>query len=194
VAASKPGPFQEFYNALLRKGMRAEMARLTLARKIATIVLIVWKTRSVLRPPTSETTNSMSVSDRIRSISGKFLWRWPLGSRDTLVRERVSAGTLGGLSRDPSPSRITRKSYGPRVPNRTRVANLTTFCFVGFGTARLRRQDATKTAGKENPNRCAITWRQSELLGRLLQASLLTDVYLRFSFCLVRMNALPEEQ
>ena len=29
--------------ALLAKGMRAEMARLTLARKIATIVLIVWK-------------------------------------------------------------------------------------------------------------------------------------------------------
>ena len=43
VAATKPGPFQEFYTALLAKGMRAEMARLTLARKIATIVLIVWK-------------------------------------------------------------------------------------------------------------------------------------------------------
>jgi transposase len=43
VAASKPGPFQEFYTALLTKGMRPEMARLTLARKIATIVLIVWK-------------------------------------------------------------------------------------------------------------------------------------------------------
>jgi hypothetical protein len=33
------------------------------------------------------------------------------------------------------------------------VANLTTFCFVGFGTDRLRRQDAMKTAGRENPNR-----------------------------------------
>ena len=43
VASSKPGPFQEFYTALLTKGMRPEMARLTLARKIATIVLIVWK-------------------------------------------------------------------------------------------------------------------------------------------------------
>jgi transposase len=43
VASSKPGPFQEFYTALLAKGMRPEMARLTLARKIATIVLIVWK-------------------------------------------------------------------------------------------------------------------------------------------------------
>jgi hypothetical protein len=51
--------------------------------------------------------------------------------------------------------------------------NLTTFCFVGFGTDRLRRQDAMKTAGKENLNRCVITWRQTELLERQLQASLL---------------------
>ena len=43
VASSKPGPFQEFYAALLAKGMRPEMARLTLARKIATIAWIVWK-------------------------------------------------------------------------------------------------------------------------------------------------------
>jgi transposase len=43
VASSKPGPFQEFYAALLTKGIRPEMARLTLARKIATIVLVVWK-------------------------------------------------------------------------------------------------------------------------------------------------------
>jgi len=43
VASTKPGPLQEFYAALVAKGMRPEMARLTLARKIATIVLIVWK-------------------------------------------------------------------------------------------------------------------------------------------------------
>ena len=43
VASLQPGPFAEFYAALLAKGMRPEMARLTLARKIATIVLIVWK-------------------------------------------------------------------------------------------------------------------------------------------------------
>ena len=43
IAASKPGPFQEFYAARLAKGMRPEMARLTLARKIAAVTLIVWK-------------------------------------------------------------------------------------------------------------------------------------------------------
>ena len=43
VAAAKAGPFQEFYDALIAKGIRPEMARLTLARKIAAITLIVWK-------------------------------------------------------------------------------------------------------------------------------------------------------
>jgi hypothetical protein len=39
VASSKPGPFQEFYTALLTKGIRPEMARLTLAREIEPISL-----------------------------------------------------------------------------------------------------------------------------------------------------------
>ena len=43
IASVKPGPFQEFYAALLAQGMRPEMARLTLARKMATIVWTVWK-------------------------------------------------------------------------------------------------------------------------------------------------------
>ena len=43
VASSKSGPFQEFYAALVAKGIRPEMARLTLARKIAAIALIIWK-------------------------------------------------------------------------------------------------------------------------------------------------------
>jgi transposase len=42
-ASSARGPFHEFYTALLAQGMKATMARLTLARKIAAITLIVWK-------------------------------------------------------------------------------------------------------------------------------------------------------
>jgi hypothetical protein len=34
--------------------------------------------------------------------------------------------------------------------------NWTTFCFVGFGTDRLRCEEAMKTAGRENPNRRTI--------------------------------------
>jgi transposase len=37
------GLFREFYLALLRKNMQPEMARLTLARKIAAIALKIWK-------------------------------------------------------------------------------------------------------------------------------------------------------
>jgi len=63
VAAAKPGPFQEFYDALVSKGIRPEMARLTLARKIAAITLIIWKKRSALRRPNIlKPTNSLSVS------------------------------------------------------------------------------------------------------------------------------------
>jgi transposase len=37
------GPLQDFYNSLLAKGMKPDMARLTLARKIAAITLALWK-------------------------------------------------------------------------------------------------------------------------------------------------------
>ena len=43
AASAGEGVFGEFYEKLLKKGMRAEMARLTLARKIAAITLHVWK-------------------------------------------------------------------------------------------------------------------------------------------------------
>jgi hypothetical protein len=43
LASVTAGPFQDFYTALLAKGMKVSMARLTLARKIAAITLIVWK-------------------------------------------------------------------------------------------------------------------------------------------------------
>jgi transposase len=42
-ASSGRGPFHDFYAALLAKGMKPEMARLTLARKIAAITLTLWK-------------------------------------------------------------------------------------------------------------------------------------------------------
>ena len=42
-AAAVPGPFQQFYAVLVANGMKPAMARLTPARKIAAITLIVWK-------------------------------------------------------------------------------------------------------------------------------------------------------
>ena len=42
-AAAVPGPFQDFHAGLVARGMKPTMARLTLARKIAAVTLIVWK-------------------------------------------------------------------------------------------------------------------------------------------------------
>jgi transposase len=42
-ASTRPGPLRDFYVARVEKGMRPTMARLTLARKIATITLTMWK-------------------------------------------------------------------------------------------------------------------------------------------------------
>src|ERR1700757_326604 len=43
AASTRPGPLRDFYVALLARGMRPTMARLTLARKMAAISLTVWK-------------------------------------------------------------------------------------------------------------------------------------------------------
>jgi transposase len=42
-ASTSAGPLHDFYESLLAKGRKPTMARLTLARKIAAITLIVWK-------------------------------------------------------------------------------------------------------------------------------------------------------
>ncbi len=43
MASNCAGPFGDFYNALMTKGMKPAMARLTLARKIAAVTLVLWK-------------------------------------------------------------------------------------------------------------------------------------------------------
>jgi transposase len=43
TASRGAGPFHDFYAGLLAKGMEPEMARLTLARKIAAVTLTLWK-------------------------------------------------------------------------------------------------------------------------------------------------------
>ena len=43
AAATRPGPLKDFYDAMVARGMREELARVTLARKIAAVVLRLWK-------------------------------------------------------------------------------------------------------------------------------------------------------
>jgi hypothetical protein len=43
MASTRPGPFQDFYQAALAKGIKPTMARLTLARQIAALTLTLGK-------------------------------------------------------------------------------------------------------------------------------------------------------
>ena len=50
VAGNRSEPYRSYVEGLEKKGMRAEMARLTLARKIAAVALIVWKKGETFDP------------------------------------------------------------------------------------------------------------------------------------------------
>lgn len=43
AATGRPGPLQDFYQAMIARGMREELARVTLARKLAALTLRLWK-------------------------------------------------------------------------------------------------------------------------------------------------------
>ena len=44
AATARPGPLQDWYQGLLARGMREELARVTLTRKLAALTLRLWKT------------------------------------------------------------------------------------------------------------------------------------------------------
>jgi hypothetical protein len=50
AATVRPGPLQDFYQALIRRGMREELARVTLARKLAALTLRLWKKGAAYDP------------------------------------------------------------------------------------------------------------------------------------------------
>jgi transposase len=43
AATARPGPFRDFYQASLARGVREELAKVTLARKIVSVTLRLWK-------------------------------------------------------------------------------------------------------------------------------------------------------
>jgi len=44
AATARPGPLQDFYKGMIARGMREELARVTLTRKLAALTLRLWKT------------------------------------------------------------------------------------------------------------------------------------------------------
>ena len=103
----KPGPFQEFYAALLGKGMRPEMARLTLARKIATIVLIVWKRGVCFDANHPYNALFVDVADDSECVVGDPEVKQTLLSPAPAVRDRLHACNPGSVpvSRSEDPGR-----------------------------------------------------------------------------------------
>jgi transposase len=57
AAESRPGPLKDFRDGLIARGLREELARVTLARKLAAITLRLWKTGE-LYDPTKLTTQA----------------------------------------------------------------------------------------------------------------------------------------
>src|SRR6266851_2981226 len=43
AATARPGPLQDFYHGMLARGIREELARVTLTRKLAALTLRLWK-------------------------------------------------------------------------------------------------------------------------------------------------------
>ena len=58
AAAAKPGPLKDFYDACVARGAREELAKVTLARKISSIALRLWKKGELWNPDklTTQTT------------------------------------------------------------------------------------------------------------------------------------------
>ena len=50
AAATWPGPLHDFYERMVLHGMREELARVTLARKLAAVLLHLWKTGETYDP------------------------------------------------------------------------------------------------------------------------------------------------
>jgi transposase len=58
AAATRPGPLKDCYDAMVARGTRSDLAMVTLARKIASITLTLWKKGELWDPKklTTQTT------------------------------------------------------------------------------------------------------------------------------------------
>ena len=87
------GPFQEFYTALVARGMNPHLARLTLARKIAAMTLLIWKKgvrfdAEYLKPQAACTMRSVSEKRVNRDLSKYANGR-------TLIRRHARGEVVG---------------------------------------------------------------------------------------------------
>ena len=50
AATVRPGPLRDFYEASLARGVREDLAKVTLARKIVSVALRLWKKGELWNP------------------------------------------------------------------------------------------------------------------------------------------------
>src|SRR5438876_1526901 len=79
AASVRSGPWRDFYASLLAKGMKPEMARLTLARKIAAITLALWKKGERFDATQLKPQAALSVSTESRRSPREDLPAWFVG-------------------------------------------------------------------------------------------------------------------
>jgi transposase len=116
-ASTAAGPIHDFYEALLAKGRKPTMARLTLARKIAAITLVVWKKEvrfdaDYLKPQAAE-----RFWLRVSSIRGNRFPEAIVGLLRRSIRGEVAIGKVRpvpkhvSLRSHPMPSRTIEESH-----------------------------------------------------------------------------------
>jgi Transposase/Transposase IS116/IS110/IS902 family len=126
-ASTRPGPLPDSYEALMAKGMRPTMARLTLARKMIAITLTLWK-KGEFRPATVASASRLSLSGEDDFPSQGFLGWWSLGFWRARFEGEYQSMRLAPCAAAPSPPlhamppRRTRNSHRPRASDRTMVA------------------------------------------------------------------------
>ncbi len=124
-ASTRPGPLPDFDEALIAKGMRPTIARLTLARKMIAITLTLWEK--------GVSTRNSCIGKPLEPLWGRrlsrgFLGWWSLGFWRARFEGEYQSTRLAPCAAAPSPPlhamppRRTRNSDRPRASDGTMVA------------------------------------------------------------------------
>lgn len=79
ISGSRPNPFRDHYDRLLESGTRPNLARLTVARKIAALVLAMWKREEVSAEPDRGEASMDRLAHDSKSSGGPDYRLCPLG-------------------------------------------------------------------------------------------------------------------
>jgi hypothetical protein len=116
AAATRAGALQDWYQGLIKRGMREELARVTLARKLAALTLRLWKHGE------RYDATQLTVQARASALTRAGVRARAAGSFISLVSgsDNTDAGAEGSLISGVRPARRLRYSPNHRLFRRTR--------------------------------------------------------------------------